>query len=636
MNDQFNIGNRSVFYLLFFIIALITFYPLLFTGFATADDLHYFMVSRRGLVWEDTALFAKVAGRFYFYLVKPMYNMAYLIDNIVVIKAFHFVPLVLCFLYFARIIRKLTNSTNLSWLFLLLFLATMQISRHTSLFVAYPFYFTFSFLLLLMAFDLLLRFYTHNKKRDLWLSAFLFFLGLLFYETYIFFILFVMLAAVWQYSEKPMQLNDRIRRLLRELLPYLLFGFLYLAVYFTYRYFYPSHYDGTSFAKSGISFASFFKVLWKLSLTSFPLMVYENSHHVFWEKSELLNGYSPVLLNLILSAKIEWLAKGILVAFAGFYLMKYLPVLTWKRIWSLTIVAILLIFMPHVPLAITEKYIFYVSEGGMIGYVTTFFSFFGTLLFITMMLAILMKIFDFSRMMKTAAISVFIFGLFLCSVITDFSNYTIAKDIRSANLRFHAMDELVKTDVFKTIPANTPFFAKTMWDSPSISAPNITEQDFNWYEYLEYKTGNIYPVGRDTKVFLEHIRYRKETPWFLGMRQAAKSEEICLVMAPLENMNSTDSVVSEFSGKATVLYYSSYKAFTVSFKVTGDGQAGMTPIQINHIKDEVPVNKTVEITIFNTKKGNPATIFTIQFPGIDLNSIIISNMVRMENKIFYL
>ena len=233
-------------------------------------------------------------------------------------------------------------------------------------------------------------------------------------------------------------------------------------------------------------------------------------------------------------------------------------------------------------------------------------------------------------------ITVFVAGFFICSVLTDYSNYMIAKDIRSANLRFYAIDELVKTDEFKSIPPKTPFYGKTMWDTPSYSAASLTEQDFNWYEYFQIRTGNIYPVGRDDKIFLEYSKRVPEVPWFIAARQAEKSEDIMLVLAAMHPLQQQDSVVDHFADRALVLYYSSYKTFTVSFRIKGDPCIISMPVQINHIHDTICVNGSVELNIYCTKKAHNATTFTIQAAGIDLNSIMISNMINPKNNYFYL
>jgi hypothetical protein len=636
MNDNFLIKNKEWVYLIFIAVTLITFYPLLFTGFATADDFHNYLITRRGQVMSESFLFANVAGRFYFYLVKPIYSLPYLIDNMALVKAFQYVPLLLCFLMFAKIVLTVTHSKEIALFYLLLFLFTLQISKHTSLFVSYPFYFTFSFLLLLISVYYLIFFYRKEKIKYLVISNLCFAIGLLFYETYILFLLFVILVIISNNAKTNSDSLTKLKRIALQFLPFLVIGICYLIAYFVFRIYHPSQYPGTSFDSKEISFVSILTALWRLAYSSFPLTVYETSHYLFWDKSEIITGYSPVVLNLILGARPEWIVKGILIAFLGFKILGILPKINTRQLLSGLAIAILIIFIPHLPLALTEKYRFFVENGNMIGYVTTFFSFFGTLLFISLLITYLINLFNFNRVIKKIIAGIIVIGFFICSVITDYSNYYIAKDIRSANLRLYAVDELLKTDEFKDIPPNSPFYAKEMYTNPSYSAASLTEQEFNWWEYFEAKTGTVYPVGRDDKVFLDYSKKLSEVPYFLTMRQAEKSEDILLVMAKMEPLKPLDSVVNHFADKALIGYYSIYKIFTVSFRVKQGSSTKAVPIKINHIEVDFPPDNMVEFTIFDTRKGNAATFFTLQYPGIDLNTVVVSNIINPGNKYFYL
>ena len=636
MKEDFITKNKELFFLAFILVTLITFFPLFFTGFATADDFHYYLVTRRGQISAETTLFSQVSGRFYFYIVKPFYHIPYIFDNMAWVKVFQLVPILVCFLLFAKIVAVVTKSKETAWFFLLLFLLTMQISQHTSLFVAYPIYFSFSFALLLVAFLLLLRFYEQKKYRLIILASLFFGVGLLFYETYIFFLLFAAMAIVF-YNLKEKSLDRQtIKDSLIQFMPFLVVGIIYLATYFLYRVYHPSQYAGTSFGTKDITVGSFFLVLWHLAYSSFPLTVYQSTHTLFWDKSELISGYSPVLLKLMVNAHVEWLVKGLLVAVCGYKLLMVVPTARFRGILPGVVVAVLLIFVPHIPLALTEKYTAYAAHGGMLGYVTTFFSFFGTLFLMTLVLGYLMNLLNFSRVVKRLVTVVLVFGFFICSVLTDFSNYSIAKDIRSANLRFYAMDELLKTDEFKSMPFGSPCYGKDLWDNPSYSARGITEQSFNWFEYFDAKNGVTFPVGREDANFLDYSKKIHLAPYFFTVRQAEKSEDVTLVMGRMAPVQPQDTAVNNFADLATVVYYSSYKIFTLSFKVRSDTAIAGVPIKINHIADKEVPDKTVELTIYNTKKGQAATIFTIQFPGIDLNSIVISNVIDRRNKYFYL
>ncbi len=635
MSSQNFLKERPYLYAILSVIALITFYPLFFTGIATADDLHYCIIAQRGIVWEDTLLFAKLNGRFYFYIVKVFFSIAFFVNDPLFTKTLHFLPVFLCILVFWRLLKLISESDALPALFFLLFMVTMQISRHTSLFVAYPFYFSFSFFLLLWSYYQLLVYLKKGRKRHWIASIILFALGLLFYEPYLLFVLFAALAIGAAGLNASGPARARLKQALIRITPYILVALAYLAAYIIFRMVNPSQYSGSALSEKPIGFTDFFYVVWRLSLSAFPLTIYETSHHIFWEKSELIQGYSPVLLNLILSAKVEWLAKGFLVAFAGYRLLRMLEGTGLRKtlIWSG--IAVLLIFLPHFPLALTEKYHYYVNYGSMIGYITTYFSFFGVLLLIIAWISFLMGKLNGNPYFKAGTGVLLAFGFFLCSVLTDFSNYTIAKDIRSANLRIFAMDDLIQTDQFRAIPGNSPIYARTMYDSPSISAPNITEQEFNWFEYFDARTRKFFPVGRVDSTFIYFASRSTEAPWYLTMRQAAKSEAISIVMAKIPRVLTTDTLVSHFADTAVVLYRSAYKAFTVSFRIR-DLQPIKAQIGINHIKEQVNAEGRVEITIYNTKKGKASTIFTLAFPGIDLTSVMISDMVNEKNPVFYL
>ena len=637
MKQDFFSKNKWFFVLAFFIILIVTFSPLFTTGFATADDFLTYLGTRRGIVMDGFARAAKFSGRFHLFIVGPFYFLPYIVDNVVVIKLFQIVPVVVCFILFATILRRVIKSVTIGWIYVLIFLCTMQISKHTNLFVAYPLYFTISFSLLLTSVYLLIRFFENRNKLTLVASALIFGAGLLFYETYIFFEFFALIIILSYTFKDKIGFFEKIKNSAACIIPFLTVGILYLIAYFIFRVYYPSQYDGSNLAAKGTSISSFFLVLWKLAYSSIPLTIYETSRTIFQERSELIGGYSSNLLRIMLNAHVEWIAKGILVAFCGYYLLMKAPKIRIPALLKYSAMAILLVFVPHIPLALTEKYIFYVGQSGMIGYVTTFFSFFGVVLFVSVLLSFMVNLLNFNRMMKRFGVMILLFLLFICSVVTDFSNYTIAKDIRSANLRFFAIDEFCKTDEFKSLPREAPCYGKSLWDNPSSSAASLTEQGFDWQEYFSVRGRNGLPVCRDEKSLLDYAREHSIAPCYLVLRQAEKSEDVLLAFAKLPPVTKADSVVNPAANRAFVVYYSSYTCFTVTFHVGKNLLPGtMIPIKIKHIADEVPAGETVQVIIFNTKKGGKSTCFSIEYPGIDLNSIIVSNMVNRGNKYFYL
>lgn len=481
----------------------------------------------------------------------------------------------------------------------------------------------------------MLNFLTYKKKSSLSLSVILFAIGLLFYESYLLFLIIIALTIFYYNRYENKTFAGNLKRSFIHFSPFLGVALLYLAVYFIFRLYHPSHYDGTSFKTSDFRFSSFFQVLWSLSFSSFPLTVFESSRSIFTEKSELITGYSPVVLRIILNAKLEWLIKGGLVALCGYFILIRVPKTELKTLIMVTIVSILLVFTPHIPLALTPKYTFYVSYG-MIGYVTTFFSLFGVVLLLTFLLGYLINLLGINMFLRKALAVIMVFGFFICSVLTDFSNYTISKDIRSANVRFFAMDELIKTEMFNSLPAGSKIYAKDMYDNISVNARNLTEQSFNWGQYIDAKTGINHLVFREEKEFLESSRDSSTPSFYLTMKQAVKSEEISLAFAEIGSEAKQDTLINPFAEKVWILHYSPYKIFSVSFRCKETIPVNGLPMRINHIRDTIQPGQTIQLTIYNTHAYQAATVFSIQAGSIDLKSIMISDLVDPRNKVFYL
>jgi len=637
MKDDFPGKNKTFFYLAFLLIALITLYPMFFTGWASADDLRNYLSIRNGQVMRDASWIARLAGRFFYLITIPVYSLPYIVDNWAVVKLFHFIPLILCFLLFGRIIIKMTGVQEYTWFFLLLAMMTVQLSANTSLFITYPFYFTFSFALLLISFLFLLQYLERGKIRNLVFSTVFYAAGLIFSEVYVLYLLFAALTILYYNFGEKNGAWQKTRRSILQFLPFLAVGIAYITAYFIFRIYHPSEYAGTSFDPKGADPWDFFRVLWYLSVSAYPMTIFNTLYTLFIDKSELVTGYQPVILNILLAARVEWLVKGVLVSAAGFLLLMNIPSLRWRSMLAGMILCILLIFIPHLPLALTTKYLFHASKGTMLGYVTTFYSFFGAMLLFTLAAGGLMSLFRFSRVVKTVVSALLTAGFFVISVLTDFSNYAVAKDICSANLRFKAVDELLISEEWKEVPLNSPFYGKTMWDNPSYIANGVTEQGFNWYEYFMAKSGRYNPVAEEDSVFLDYAKRVPEPPWFIALRQAEKTDDIVLVAAPLQPLKQSDSVVDHYADHAIILYYSPYKTFTVSFRVKADTTNGKSPIRVNHIGADIyaPV-KTVQFTIYNTVKTETVTVFRVYYPGIDLNTVIVSNMWDRKNPIFYL
>ena len=235
MNEDYISKHKLFFYLAFIIIGLITFYPFFTTGFGNADDLHNYLVTQKGDYFGNAKLLAYIAGRFYFYLVLPVHNLTYINDNMVITKFFQIVPIVLCILLFARILFVMTRSKELSLLFVLLFLVLTQVSGHTSLYVTYPLFFTFSFALLLISFLLLFHYLESKKKKLIIYSTIFFTIGLLFYEIYLLYIVLLFFTILIYYLREKKDIKQVVKETFLLLTPYISVSLIYVVIYFVFR-----------------------------------------------------------------------------------------------------------------------------------------------------------------------------------------------------------------------------------------------------------------------------------------------------------------------------------------------------------------------------------------------------------------
>jgi len=628
--------NKGLCYTVFLIIIIVTFYPLFLSGFGCPDDLNNYFVLKGGSISSNKQFLAELAGRFYYLIIHPMYLVPYISDNPVVIKLFHHIPLIAGFILFAIILFRLMHSKELSFFYFLVFLVIAQASRHTSLFLTYPFFFTFSFDLLLLSFLFLLNYFKNSGKYNLFLSVFLFTAGLLFYESYLLYLIILAIMIFAFRSKKGENILQVLKHSFMIFLPFLVVGILYVAAYLIYRIYHPSHYTGTSFDLNNLTLSNFFSAIWKLSITSYPLTVFTESGTLFTEKSELILGYSPVVLKLILNARIEWIIKGICVAITGFILLAGIARIKFKTLLAGILLSVLLIIIPAIPMALSVKYIEYTLQHEMRGYVCTFFSLFGTVLLISILIGYLINLLNFNFLLKRIMILLSAVCFFTFSVLTDFTNYSIAKDFRSDNLRLYALDELMKTDTFLSIPPYSFFYTKDLYNSISISAGGLIQQNFDWGYYMFIKTHVPQQSFRNYKDINVNNQDSIKPIYYLSMLQAEKSEEIMLVLAKMAPKGRKDTIPGQFTDKVWVLYYSPCKTFSVSFRCKDDTLNTDTELKVNQMERKIIPGKNFEMTIYNTKKNEAATFFSISLPDIDLKSIRISDIVDKDIMVFYL
>ena len=100
---------------LLLLLSCITLYPLLRIGFVTGDDLEYFITASPSRWFADAQLYAQGTGRFYFYLVKWIYSIPYLVDSRIYYLFFFIGPITLTFCLFFSLIKRVTKSKTITY-----------------------------------------------------------------------------------------------------------------------------------------------------------------------------------------------------------------------------------------------------------------------------------------------------------------------------------------------------------------------------------------------------------------------------------------------------------------------------------------------------------------------------------------
>ncbi|HVD98363.1 MAG TPA: hypothetical protein VNB90_09180 [Cytophagaceae bacterium] len=615
MNFSLPYQNKIILFLLL-LLAIITIYPFWEIGFATADDLSYYEIVRSGHLWNFSYQSAFYHGRFYYAFSLPVYYLPYAFDNFVYTKIIQYTSMVMCVYTFSVLIKKITRSPELGMLFLVFFLAALSLSCWTSLIVAYLFYFNFSFTLISFSLILLINYYETKKKSLLWYTAIVYFIGLLFYEIYLLYLLIaaIIILIFRKREQKEKSIAFQYKLFFKEISIFVSIGLLYLAIYIAFYLLFPSSYGGNSIANDRLTHENIEAVLINFSESAFPLSVYYQNTDFFKQINE--NGHQNNLWYIVTQGKPDWIIKAILICLLFSYLIRRVPKLTTLTFAGLLLSSLILIYLTHLPLAISQKYglEFYFIKG----YVTTYFSFFGVALLLTLIIYLLYQLATYHKILQAIVIVAGIFYLFECSIKTSYSNYYIAKDMARTKRAFDVIDLFCSWKKFNEIPSNAMIYAEDLWESSSTQM-RLYDQGFQWQNYIYLKTKRQLLLVRDYATFYEAWSHTPNTPaYYLSRREPnKKSKDLLLVFSKIDASNISPDSIKLLSNQADLFCISFKKQKCLSFHLAADSV------------DNVSVRKNDHHYCLKNMNPSQITMITqIKAPNIELKSIAISDSLK--------
>jgi len=573
-NKLFNFNDNHQLYLwfLFLLTIFITLVPFFKIGLTNCDDVEYYLKS----FWFDTdrIAYAKTAGRFYFLITKPIYNLPYLIDNFYLTKVIQYGFVCLSFVLFAIVVKKIFKQTAFALtVFLLLFVFLTVTPNYFMPIIAFPLYFTLSFSIFLLSLLFFIKYYEIKKYKYLLFSAILFAMALIFYETFLIFLLFIVFFIIGKNISDQGIRFIRSKKFYKEIVLFVGTGVVYIVVYYLYRISVQSgddFYAGSSLAKN-FSLSNFFKIIWNLNRAAFPTYTYFRSQVCIESNSLWATGHLNNFWYIFKNSNAISIVNALIQCFLFCILScKIKPDIPWKKIGFGALTAAAFIFAVHIILGISEKYntVYY----AMSGYVTTYYSYFCVTFFISLLAYSCIKLSYNNIYLKTAVIIVFTCLICWISIITGYSNDHLSRDWQHSRAKLIMMEEVIKEGVFDEIDDEAIIYMPNYNQTVSKLDRNLYSAFF-WRYYVEVKTNRKLKTTARFETITQKLQENpNQDLFFITKYENQKSMDVLFVLSKVNNNsinfeNEATIFSSATANEAKVYFYSANKNFVFQFFV---------------------------------------------------------------------
>lgn len=635
LKDKHNQFNKLIWFL-FAITIVITLAPFFKVGITSADDLGNYTRYLDGTVFSSSWIFARDAGRFYFIITIPIYSLPYVGDSFIFTKIIQNLFLLLSYAMAAILIKKFFNSREIALLFFLVLLMATPISANYHIpFIAYPFYFTFSFALLISAVLLFIKYTETNKYKFLIFSAIIFFISLLFYETYLLFLLFF---CIWLFV-RNIKLSGGFKNFFKskttykEIVPFASAGLLYVILYFGFRLLLKNEgeiYSGSSFAQN-FSWKNFLTVLYELTQTVFPLHIFK-LNHIYINQLELsYNSSATSFISILKNTDLSTIVNiAVQLAIFIYLFLRLKNISGYKKLGLGILFSLLFAFLSHSVLAMAEKYNT-VDAATIKGYVTSYYSYFGIWLAILLFAIIIYKLVKKNKYLKYTTIVLFSAAFAYVSIVNSYSNRVMARGWEQSQIRFSAINEMIEKEAFKDCPYGSLIYSPDMYWS-DILGYVLVAQGFNWGTYVNIKSGTQLNIISSADRMIEaHYELPDAKIYRLVKIHTSIDNDVLFVLAEVDKNSinwdkGKDMFVDATCTRAKVYYYSKSNDFVVQFKTVENASDGFA--LINSI-DIVPISNGInQINVRDITDTGILANFDIEFDvPVYTESFSASNMI---------
>ena len=617
-----NNKRENLYYALAYIATtILTLLPFFIVGLANADDFQYFNTAHSNWNnWKnDAEIYAQGQGRFYFLITKYFYYIPYLFDSFAWTKFIQYFSLGVSYLLFSYIVYRIFKSRKLGALSLLLLVFNTSIGYYIgyNIPIGYPFYFTFSFILFLCG---ILLFINYIEKGNSWrvvLSAVLFFAAFLFYEDYLVFtLLFIGFVFIRNWKRVGFTGMWKNKSFYLEIVPYIVSLILYVVCYFGYRY-YLDHvlgmlpqYHGALVAKN-LNARVFFKVLNNLSFYHIPGRIYsfEKTKALVADNSLLIGGHSDSICFMLTHAKAVAYVNALIQCCILWFLIKRhdFAKFSWKTVVVGILVALIFAISANVLIASTEKYNAEWTVT-MKAYVTSFFSYFGVMLTIALIIVATLKIFQSPVAQKIVSVC-WCVVLFCFSVVNYYVNDHLSRAWLKSENRITALRLINDEGFFNDLPDHALIYTEQLQHT-SEHGNQVCQQFNNFEVYVTMMSGDRFLFAKTQEDLRQLLAEFPDVPVYV--MQATESKKFCELMLCFSHISHLDTteVGHSIADYSDIFYYSPTKEYVLFYGTETHTDSA----------------KVKSVSVISNDKRKKVVHVPIKEDGLDPYGFSISNM----------
>lgn len=423
------IKNKIIYFITLF-SALVFFYILRNIALATHDDIQTYVLFRRygfNEVFFNSIKESLRIGRIFQFTNSFTNYLAYVSNNIIIYKIIFNFYILFSIISLWYLIYKHINKT-LALMVVFVYFSFAHINMQHNGFVSFPGS-QASIGFIFLSIERLLTYYKNKKINNLiWSSIFLLIPTLL-YETFILFSIMLFLISIIHYY-KNNNILICILNSLKDLKFHIILMILYLIIYFIGRMNAETIYSGAEIKIDNIS-DSFYALL-KYATGSFPLNTFRKIYNE---------------INILSYINFLFILKAVLASIFICIILNKLVNENINNLKSLSLLAILGIFLPVVLISITPLHVNWAINHGVYTHLPSYYSYFFISVLLTIFCFIIYKKFKYKKIFNFFIIIIIFFG----SLFTDVNNLYYAEKFNNLLNKYKALDKALSSEQFLNI-----------------------------------------------------------------------------------------------------------------------------------------------------------------------------------------